>query len=201
MNVMKSLSPSQYCRHLLLGITTVFIIGCNESPSSKSVNPSNSLLLQSSTVSSAIAPSETDTPPLITDSIQQSKNLVMDKLDPEKIKHGALIYRVNCANCHGPKGEAAPGWRNPGTDGKYPPPPLDDSAHAWHHSTDTLEKMIREGSPPGAGGMPGWDDKLTNQEIADVIVWIKSTWSEEIYGTWYQEIEKKQQQRQGKKQH
>lgn len=50
--------------------------------------------------------------------------------------------------------------------------------------------MIREGSPPGAGGMPGWDDKLTNQEIADVIVWIKSTWSEEIYGTWYQEIEK-----------
>lgn len=85
MNVMKSLSPSQYCRHLLLGITTVFIIGCNESPSSKSVNPSNSLLLQSSTASSAIAPSETDTPPLITDSIQQSKNLVMDKLDPEKL--------------------------------------------------------------------------------------------------------------------
>jgi len=56
-----------------------------------------------------------------------------------------------------------------------------------------LKKIIREGSSPGIGGMPAWDKKLTNQEIDDVIVWITSIWSDEIYNIWYQEIEQKQQ--------
>jgi mono/diheme cytochrome c family protein len=114
-------------------------------------------------------------------------------LDPEKIKRGEAVYRKNCASCHGPNGEATPGWRNPGADGKYPPPPLDGSAHAWHHSTETLEEMIRKGSPGGAGGMPAWDGKLTNQEIDDVIVWIKSLWPDDVYDVWYKEIEHKPQ--------
>ncbi|HVW64415.1 MAG TPA: c-type cytochrome [Nitrosospira sp.] len=122
---------------------------------------------------------------------QPPKNLAARKLDPEKIKRGEAVYRKNCANCHGPNGEATPGWRNPGPDGRYPPPPLDGSAHAWHHSTETLERMIRVGSPDGTGGMPAWDGKLTNQEIDDVIVWIKSLWPDEVYDIWYKEIEVK----------
>ncbi len=49
--------------------------------------------------------------------------------------------------------------------------------------------MIREGSP--GGGMPAWDGKLTNQQIDDVIVWIKSLWPDEVYDIWYKEIENK----------
>jgi len=134
--------------------------------------------------SSAAAPAE---PP---------KNLAARKLDPTKIKRGEAVYRQNCASCHGPNGEATPGWRNPGADGKYPPPPLDGSAHAWHHSTETLEEMIRKGSPGGAGGMPAWDGKLTNQEIDDVIVWIKSLWPDDVYDVWYKEIEHKPEPKQ-----
>ena len=128
--------------------------------------------------------------------VQSPKNLAARKLDPEKIKRGEEVYRKNCASCHGPNGEATPGWRNPGADGRYPPPPLDGSAHAWHHSTETLERMIRVGSPDGVGGMPAWDGKLTNREIDDVIVWIKSLWPDEVYDIWYKEIEVKPEPKQ-----
>jgi mono/diheme cytochrome c family protein len=138
-------------------------------------------------------PAAESAPPVV--AAAQPKNLAARKLDPEKIKRGEAVYRKNCASCHGPNGEATPGWRNPGADGRYPPPPLDGSAHAWHHSTETLEEMIRKGSP-GGGGMPPWDGKLTNQEIDDVIVWIKSLWPDDVYEVWYKEIEHKPQPKQ-----
>ena len=111
----------------------------------------------------------------------------------EKIKRGEAVYRANCASCHGPNGEATSGWRTPGPDGRYPPPPLDGSAHAFQ--LETLEKMIREGSP-APGGMPPWDGKLTNQQIDDVIVWIKSLWADDVYDIWFKEIEQKPQPKQ-----
>ena len=125
---------------------------------------------------------------------EQPRNLAARKLSPEKIKRGEEVYRKNCASCHGPNGEATPGWRTPGPDGRYPPPPLDGSAHAWHHSTETLKKMIEEGSVDGA--MPAWKGKLTDQQIGDVIVWIKSLWPDEVYDIWYEEIENKPQPKQ-----
>lgn len=51
--------------------------------------------------------------------------------------------------------------------------------------------MIRVGSPADIGGMPSWDGKLTNQQIDDVIVWIKSLWPDEVYDIWHKEIENK----------
>ncbi|WP_090959700.1 cytochrome c [Nitrosospira sp. Nsp18] len=127
--------------------------------------------------------------------VEQPKNLAARKLDPEKIKRGQATYTKNCASCHGPNGEATPGWRIPAADGRYPPPPLDGSAHAWHHSTETLETMIRVGSP--GAGMPAWDGKLTKQEIDDVIVWIKSLWPDEVYDIWLKEIESKPEPKRG----
>jgi len=56
--------------------------------------------------------------------------------------------------------------------------------------------MIRVGSHDGAGGMPAWDGRLTNQEIDDVIVWIKSLWPDEVYDIWYKEIEVKPEPKQ-----
>ena len=150
-----------------------------------------------SPVESAPPPNEParEPTPSSTAPMTQTKNLAARKLDPEKIKRGEAVYRTNCASCHGQNGEATPGWRTPGPDGRYPPPPLDGSAHAWHHSTETLEKMIREGSP-GPGGMPPWDGKLTNQQIDDVIVWIKSLWPDDVYEVWFKEIEQKPQPKQ-----
>ncbi len=173
---------------LLLGVITGFVAGCGESSPPAATLPSPAA--STSPAQSAAAPAAADSvlPALPAPSPQ---SIAARKLDPERIKRGAAVYSTNCASCHGPNGEGTPNWREQGADGRYPPPPLNGSAHDWHHSTATLERMIREGSP-GIGGMPAWDGKLTNQEIDDVIVWIKSQWPDEIYDIWYREIEGKQ---------
>jgi mono/diheme cytochrome c family protein len=106
-------------------------------------------------------------------------------LDSVQVARGLNIYKKNCAECHGAAGKGPPGdWRIPGADGKYPPPPLDDSAHAWHHPTAALLYVIHEGSPGGQGNMPAWKDKLSEQEMQDVVVYIKSLWSDPVYRLW-----------------
>lgn len=117
--------------------------------------------------------------------------LIKRNLDAAQIKRGEAVYRANCTGCHGQNGEATPDWRKPNPDGKYPPPPLDSSAHAWHHSTDVLKKTILKGTPPEIGSMPAWEGKLTEQQVDDVVVWIKSLWSDEIYDLWYRNFEGK----------
>lgn len=107
------------------------------------------------------------------------------KLDAAQIVRGRAIYDKNCLECHGADGKGQPGdWRIRGADGKYPPPPLDDSAHAWHHPTAVLMEAIRDGSPGGQGNMPAWKDKLSEQEMQDVVVYIKSLWTDPVYQLW-----------------
>lgn len=188
-------------RYFLVSLAAGFIISCGESkpPAATSAAPT---VAPAPSAAAPTSPAVESTPPPAEPApstaapVVQPKNLAARNLDPEKIKRGEAVYRANCANCHGPNGEATPGWRNPGADGRYPPPPLDGSAHAWHHSTETLETMIRVGSPAAIGGMPAWDGKLTNQQIDDVIVWIKSLWPDEVYDIWLKEIENKPQPKQ-----
>jgi cytochrome c len=111
--------------------------------------------------------------------------------DQAQIKRGESVYNTHCIGCHGANGAATPEWRKPGADGKYPPPPLDSTAHAWHHSTEVLKKTILKGTPPEIGSMPAWEGKLTEQQVDDVIVWIKSLWSDEIYDVWFKNFEGK----------
>lgn len=115
--------------------------------------------------------------------------MVVRNLDGDQIKRGETVYVANCVNCHGQNGEATAEWRKTGPDGKYPPPPLNGTAHTWHHSTAVLKKTILEGTPPEYGSMPPWKDILTEQQVDDVIVWIKSLWPDEIYDVWYKNFE------------
>lgn len=109
--------------------------------------------------------------------------------DKTVLARGERVYVAHCAQCHGPNGEAKPDWRKPDAEGKYPPPPLDDSGHAWHHRRAWLTAFIRQGSPAGQGNMPAWGGKLTEQEIDDVVTWITSLWSDQIYLEWRTKIE------------
>jgi mono/diheme cytochrome c family protein len=114
---------------------------------------------------------------------------VVRNFDTAQIERGYSIYQKNCAVCHGPNGEATPDWRKPLENGRYPPPPLDGTAHAWHHSTEELKRFILKGGPPGEGRMPGWEGVLAEQEIDDILVWVKSLWPDEVYDAWYKRIE------------
>lgn len=113
------------------------------------------------------------------------KAAVGRELDAAQVARGKSVYQKHCIECHGVDGKGLPGdWRVRDADGMYPPPPLDDSAHAWHHPTAVLLAAIRDGSPPGEGKMPAWKGRLSEHEMQDVVAYIKSLWSDPVYKLW-----------------
>lgn len=151
-------------RYFLIIVLISLILGCSDE--------------SSSLIDNATAPT-----------ISDQSAMAVRNLDKSQIERGAAIYAANCIACHGQNGEATPDWRKAGADGKYPPPPLNGTAHTWHHSTEVLKKTILKGTPPELGSMPAWEDKLTEQQVDDVIVWIISLWPDEIYDVWYKNFE------------
>jgi len=97
---------------------------------------------------------------------------------------GRKVYADNCINCHMGNAQGTTSWKERTPDGKYPPPPLNGSAHAWHHPIVILKKVIDEGGVPLGGTMPGFKDKLNEKEKLAVISYFQSFWNDEIYGAW-----------------
>lgn len=105
-------------------------------------------------------------------------------VDPALLTRGQALYTQHCATCHGERAQGAFAWERPGADGKNPPPPLDGSAHAWHHPYAQLKQTIQEGTLRLGGSMPPWRDKLTEADIGAVIAYFQSLWPAEIYQAW-----------------
>lgn len=104
---------------------------------------------------------------------------------PERIAQGKAVYADHCASCHGVNLEGQPNWQSRKADGRLPAPPHDPSGHTWHHPDQMLFVMTKFGPQATAGpgyqsDMPAFEGVLTDQEIIDVLTYIKSTWPEEI---------------------
>jgi mono/diheme cytochrome c family protein len=102
-----------------------------------------------------------------------------------RLANGKTLYDAQCAACHGAKMEGQPDWRSRRPDGRLPAPPHDVSGHTWHHPDGDLFALTKHGlapfAPPGyQSDMPAFSDKLSDQEIRDVLAYIKSTWPSEI---------------------
>ena len=110
--------------------------------------------------------------------------------DYAQITRGKKLFLQYCADCHGKNGEGAPNWRQRNADGKYPPPPLNGTGHAWHHPMKALRMTIRDGTQKIGGNMPAWGDKLTEQEIEDIIAWFQSEWPDELFQAWHRQNKK-----------
>ncbi|MCZ6711942.1 MAG: cytochrome c [Gammaproteobacteria bacterium] len=102
----------------------------------------------------------------------------------DDVSRGAPIFAQQCADCHGKGGQGSFTWRQRGDDGKFPPPPLNGTAHAWHHPISALGSQIKFGAPGGSGSMPGFAQTLSDQDVNDVIAWFQDKWSDEIYAVW-----------------
>ncbi|MEK6748952.1 MAG: cytochrome c [Pseudomonadota bacterium] len=114
----------------------------------------------------------------------QARNSSPPAAQRAEVVKGAALYTQHCAKCHGAQGEGAPQWDIPSADGKFLPPPLDGSGHAWHHPSSVLREIIFNGSIPGKGNMPGWRDKLSLSDVDALIVWMQSLWPADIHNAW-----------------
>lgn len=101
-----------------------------------------------------------------------------------QVAQGKALFSVHCAECHGKKAEATPDWRKSDKDGNYPPPPLNGTAHAWHHPLAQLRLTIRFGGARYDGKMPPFDNKLSSDQVDSIIAWFQSLWPDETYNRW-----------------
>ncbi len=101
-------------------------------------------------------------------------------------ENGKAVFNAHCAICHGPEAAGTTDWRKPLTDGRYPPPPLNGTAHAWHHPLSSLRRQIRQGGAKYGGWMPALGTSLTDEQIDDAIAFFQSLWTDKIYAEWKQ---------------
>ena len=100
------------------------------------------------------------------------------------VDRGSELFQQNCSSCHGANAEGTLDWKTTDSNGKYPPPPLNGSAHAWHHSKEVLKKTIREGGAALGGLMPAFSEALSDQDMDFVIAYFQSKWPDDIYQKW-----------------
>ncbi len=111
------------------------------------------------------------------------------ELENRDLRNGQVLYKEHCASCHGAELEGQPNWRRIGEDGLLPAPPHDRTGHTWHHDNRLLfdytklggkALMEARGIAGFKSGMEGFGDALTDDEIWDILAFIRSTWPERI---------------------
>lgn len=104
--------------------------------------------------------------------------------DFSTVTTGARLFGENCASCHGQNAQGGQGQRKKNKSAVNPAPPLNGTGHAWHHSLSQLRQSIKEGGAKTGGHMPGFGNKLSEQEMNAIISWFQSKWPKEIFDTW-----------------
>jgi mono/diheme cytochrome c family protein len=107
----------------------------------------------------------------------------------DQVQRGNALYQTHCASCHMPDASGTSDWRKVDAEGKYPPPPLNGTAHTWHHPLPILRRTLRDGGVPLGGSMPGFGEKLSAHEMDDILAWVQSNWPDKIYRLWHERSE------------
>jgi len=106
----------------------------------------------------------------------------------EQVELGSGLYAMHCAVCHAADGSSTTEWRTLDVNGNYPPPPLNGTAHTWHHPLEMLDDTIANGGVQFGGVMPGFAAVMDQSERLAVVAWFQSLWPDDIYLKW-QEID------------
>jgi mono/diheme cytochrome c family protein len=86
---------------------------------------------------------------------------------------GKTIYMAQCASCHGPQGRGAPP--------NYPPLAGNQSIQ-MQSAVNPIRMVLNGGFPPGTAqnpmpyGMPPFAQNLSDDEVAAVVTYIRSSW-------------------------
>ena len=105
----------------------------------------------------------------------------------EQVQKGSKVFQDHCAQCHGAQAQGVTAdWRARLEDGSFPPPPLNGSAHAWHHPLSVLLGVINQGGVRLGGKMPAFANRILDTEKLAAIAYFQSFWNDDVYGNWEQ---------------
>ena len=103
-----------------------------------------------------------------------------------QVARGTVLYDQFCIGCHGVDAQGTAEWHQPLADGRYPPPPLNGTAHTWHHPLKGLKKTIEIGGVPLGGSMPAFGNQVSEAESEALISYLQSHWPDPVYQAWLQ---------------
>lgn len=118
-----------------------------------------------------------------------SSALADHELTARNLERGRGLYASQCASCHGANLEGQANWQTPDENGVLPAPPHDETGHTWHHNNALLFDYTKLGGAEALdalgvigfnSGMPSFADALTDDEIWDILGYIRSTWPQRI---------------------
>ena len=99
----------------------------------------------------------------------------------DSVQLGQAVFEKNCASCHGKEGQGlVENWKQRQADGNFPAPPVNGTAHAWHHSPAALLNTINNGGIKLGGSMPGFKNQLSEVEKQATLDYIHSLWPEAV---------------------
>ena len=102
-------------------------------------------------------------------------------IEGNNIKLGKAIFEENCMHCHGKEGEGLiKEWKTRLPNGKFTAPPLNGSAHAWHHSPTVLMNTVNNGGAKLGGWMPAFKDQLSEKQKQAVLNYIHDLCPQEV---------------------
>jgi ubiquinol-cytochrome c reductase cytochrome b subunit len=87
---------------------------------------------------------------------------------------GATVFTANCSGCHGANGQGQPGAFPPLANNPYVT--ASDPTKLIHTVAYGLSGKVVVNGATFDGQMPAWSGNLTNDQIADVITYIRSAW-------------------------
>jgi mono/diheme cytochrome c family protein len=99
----------------------------------------------------------------------------------DQISVGKRAYVQQCAICHGVNLNGQPNWQTPLPSGGRLAPPHDLTGPTWRSSDKQFFEITKYGgqrfSPPDYKNfMPGYENRLSDEEIWAILAYIKSTW-------------------------
>lgn len=101
---------------------------------------------------------------------------VVDRDLARSRQNGAQLYGQHCASCHGDRGEGRP---------PAAPALAGNRALTMDSAVNPIRVLLFGGYPPGTAGnprpfgMPPFSDELNDQEIADLLTYLRSSWGNE----------------------
>lgn len=100
----------------------------------------------------------------------------------QALNRGARLYQEHCASCHGPEAQGHPDWQNPKV---VAAPPLNGTGNEWKRRKQDMIAVIKNGAKRGGiPVMPGWNGRLSDREIEDIIIWYQALWPADVYDRW-----------------
>lgn len=104
------------------------------------------------------------------------------RFSSESLMRGARLYQQHCAQCHGPEAQGHPDWRDPKL---VVAPPLNGTGNEWKRQKQDIFAVIKNGAKRGGiPVMPGWNGRLSDREIEDIIIWYQALWPADVYERW-----------------